>query len=507
MSKVRIAGAIATSNGITLYMEDGKTENLELDSWRTAAIMEQVTPALAKQGYAEIDMDTFRVEVVVQERTSGVVSFFRRAKNAVKSVLGIKPGSTNAVNTNAPQVVTPTVAPAAQVKEKSPPKADKNPKTTPAEERLPLSADPETTELVAVVNGKEISGVEALERQMSAVALDEKKAVGFQRFMERLSTVVNKRGHSVQELLNFMERGDLPIANDGSIVAYKVLTTNGARDDVFFDCHTKNVRQRVGSLVFMDEALVDPSKRTECSTGLHIARRGYLGGFSGNVITLVKVAPEDVIAVPNNEPDKMRARAYHIVAELPKDVHATLRANKPMTLDSEAAKILANVIAGNHVGVLEHVKIGAAKGGNVTITQVGESAEIILKDEQARALDDRTENAITPKAINEKLADLRREDAITGDLSSAISTPPAAPAQKPAEKPKKTTLPPAKAPAPEKTTKASQGAKKAPVEGAGLTPDQKRALDLVKGGMSKRGAENATGVSARTIGRLLAKGH
>ncbi|MEL2330844.1 hypothetical protein, partial [Klebsiella pneumoniae] len=86
-----------------------------------------------------------------------------------------------------------------------------------------------------------------------------------------------------------------PIADDGCIVIYKLLLKDGPSDHKEFsyrDIHSQKVPQSVGTLVCMNESLVDPDRRNECSNGLHVARRQYLGNFSGNVCVLAKVAPE-----------------------------------------------------------------------------------------------------------------------------------------------------------------------------------------------------------------------
>ena len=66
-----------------------------------------------------------------------------------------------------------------------------------------------------------IPNVQHLERQMEH-AVSTENAIGFQKFMERIASVANERKHSVQELLNFMKRGDLPIADDGSADSHPV---------------------------------------------------------------------------------------------------------------------------------------------------------------------------------------------------------------------------------------------------------------------------------------------
>jgi hypothetical protein len=397
MSKVRIIGAVASPTGITLYLEDGKELNFLKDSIRAKAILEETVEALARKEIVEIDLDSYSVEKRIEKKTGGLISFF---KTSVSRLLGSAP------KTEHETILIGVMGKALQ-------------------EAGVMKHDEEVS--AAVVNLPTgpvvVPGIEALERQMEHAAYE--SVVGFENFMKRIASVLNERGHTVQELLNFMRRGDLPIADDGSIVAYKVLKTYGQGADHFVDCHSGNVKQRLGSHVSMPVDRVDDSKRTECSTGLHIARRGYLSGFGGDIITLVKVSPEDVVAVPNGEPDKMRAAGYHIVAVLPSRVHATLRAGKPMTGDGEASQILADVIAGKHVGILERVEIFGPKGSDVRITPVGGvSAEPIESTGKfVRALDD--EDKIVSVSEIRKRADAaiqeQRAEASTSELSKAMS--------------------------------------------------------------------------------------
>ncbi|RWI35493.1 hypothetical protein [Mesorhizobium sp.] len=432
MNKVRIASAIASKHGVTLYLEDGKVLNLPSDSWKTKAILDEVLGPLARNKVVTIDLDSFSVEKAIEKKTNGVIRFFKRA---VGALLG---GSReSALSTTTSPVAVEAAAPAQE-------------------------------ELVAVVKTKngerEIPGVQKLARQMEHAAFNG-NAKGLQKFMERIAKVIDQRGHTVQELLTFMERGDLPIADDGSIVAYKILQSS--RDGYYVDCHTRKVKQKLGSRVSMNPKLVDPSRRTQCSAGLHVARRGYLRNFPGDVITLIKIGPEDVIAVPLHEPDKMRVAAYHIVANLPGEVHSILRNNQPMTVNATAAKILADVIAGNHVGVLEYVRIGEDGAEKITNREAKHQAPAPapFKNGETKALDDA--KTLTPKEIRSKAQ--------------------AAKAEKPVKKaaPKKT--PPA---APAKTgDRDSQIAK---------------ALALVaEGKLSMRAIERETGIPARTIGRVL----
>src|SRR5690606_22957135 len=131
---------------------------------------------------------------------------------------------------------------------------------------------PET--IVAVTkSGKIIPGVERIKSQFAG-AIKNSNTKGIEIFLERISKVYKKRRHTVEDLLRFMERGDLPIADDGTIVIYKKLIRHN--DKQYVDGHSRNVIQKVGSFVYMEEALVDPDRRNECSNGLHVARRGYI---------------------------------------------------------------------------------------------------------------------------------------------------------------------------------------------------------------------------------------
>ena len=387
MRTVTIVGAIASATGITLYLIDGQELNLDVKNYRTKLLMDEVTPQLTRNRSATVDLSRFSAEGEVERKTNGIIRFFKNKFEALAAIFKGE-GKVEDIATvgNAESVVTANTAQAVDAVDN----ADYRP--------------------VAVVDNKIIPDVHHLEAHIEHAASSGNTA-GLENFMKRIAAVIDKRGHSVTELMTFMKRGDLPIADDGCIVAYKILSSQEQEEGTFVDCHSKKVTQRVGSRVVMDEKLVDPDRRAECSTGLHIARRGYLGSFGGDIITLVKVAPEDVIAVPSGEPDKMRAAAYHIVAKLPKRVYRTLRNNKPMTGDEEASKILADVIAGKHIGVTEEVRINAALGGNVVVTPLdtsGAPVETPKVSGEVKALDDRqVQPVLSIKELNQKIAEVR----------------------------------------------------------------------------------------------------
>lgn len=448
MAKARIAGAIANKTGVTLYLEDGTTKELKGDSFATKLILDAIQPDLARNRIAEIDLESFSAEKRIEEKTGGLIRFVKIAGEAVKSLFK-KQGINENVSDSSYKVHVPQ----------------------------------ETT--VAVVNNIEVPGMEKLSRQIEYAALTD-NVEGLKRFLERLAAMTEKRGHTAQELLNFIQKGDLPIADDGSIVAYKRLYR---RDDHYVDPHTKRVKQKVGSLVQMDERDVNPDRRVECSTGLHIGRRDYVRSFNGDVVTIAKINPEDVIAVPANEGSKMRTAAYHILAELNKAGFDLLCRNEPITKDPESAKLLANIIKGNHVGVLEVVRVG--KAGDTKPVEVIETKQKApkLEDLTVKSVDEVSVKPLSPKEINKKTDQLIQEAAASGDMSAAVSDDDVIEAFKaPVEKPKKTKA--------AKTTK--------PADPAPDDRDQ-RVIALIKEGKSQREVERITGVSARSVRRILDK--
>lgn len=472
MNKIEVVSFINDTNNVTLYLNGAQPIILPANKFRTAAIVEKLTPIIAKREIATIDLDDFTLEGEIEKKSGGLMRFVKIAGEALNSLF-----KRQEVKTKGSDVTSRSYA------------IDKPVQTT-----------------VAIVDGKEIPGVEFLEKHMEH-AIATKNIVGLQRFMERIATVVDKRGHTVQELMRFMERGDLPIADDGSIIAYKVLNTHSEEKGRFVDCHSGKVSQAVGSHVSMDEKLVDPSRRTECSTGLHIARRGYLRNFHGNAIVLVKVAPEDVIAVPSNEPDKMRTAAYHVVAQLEKAAHDLLRSNMPMTSHEPSAQILANVIAGNHVGIHEYVVIHSAKGGDVKIAETLEKAsakEIVLTTTKAVSVDtDQGFVGITPRQVNERVKALR-EAAALGDMSVAISVEPTA---DPDPVPNAETVEALKDSSAGNVTRVETVDQIVPMKIQATDTEKRDAevLALIAEGKTQKQAADISGVNHRTVRRIVAR--
>jgi hypothetical protein len=343
MNKLVIVGAIASNSGeVTLYLKSGETRQLSSENWKTKQIMKDIVRPLSLRQEISIDLEDYSPFKALEKKSGGFIKF---VTSKVKGLFG--------------------------------------------------GVETETETVTGIYGDTKIPNFEKLEGQVR-YSSENRDFRGFQIFMERISKMIESRGHTVSELLEFMKKGDLPIADDGSIVGYKVLTETDT-ESVWVDNHTRSVQQRVGSLVSMPVQDVDESRRVECSTGLHIARRGYISSYGGSIVTLVKINPEDVVCVPANEPNKMRVCAYHIVARIPPAGVALVRSNRAMTTDPACATILAKVLSGDHVSVLEKVEVSAKKSE-----------------------DRRKPEKITSTPVENKLDPELLASAISGDLSAAL---------------------------------------------------------------------------------------
>lgn len=413
MAVIRILAIVVGEENTTFYKEDGSTIELPSNDPRIPGIVEVATPFITAGRPADVSFESITTTHYkdFEKQSGGIVKLFRVAKKWVKHLFEDEQDREQAAKLEAQTIGTVPVVtngqPAVPVEEPAPapapvaPVTEKSEKLTNAASSILSKAqsvndekftDDETKEdetIIAVVeqeNGEAlyVPGMEHLKDHFAA-ALKLGTTKGVENFLRRISTVIDKRGHSIGDLLKFMARNDMPIADDGCLVAFKTLNRRGSHADVYQDIHSGNVVQRVGSKVFMAESMVDPDRRNDCSNGLHVARRAYVGGFRGSsgVMVLIKVAPEDAIAVPQYDANKMRVCGYHIVGDVPKDDHQKVFSNQPLPKDSATAKLLGAVLRGNHIGIIETVEIGGSRGGNLKITPVEREAEASRQKKEA----------------------------------------------------------------------------------------------------------------------------
>lgn len=213
------------------------------------------------------------------------------------------------------------------------------------------------TQIAVVVNGEKVAipDINRLDKQIQR-SVDE-NSPGAKNFVRRLATVIDKRKHSGDDLLKFIEKSELPLTDSGMIIAYKRVRKS-TKQGYFVDCHTGSVQQRIGSLVTMDVDLIDSSQHTLCSSGLHVANLGYMAGYTGDTIMIVLVKPEDFIAVPHNQATKARVCAYHIIGLVTgKDFTAVVSSNA-ISDTGPTSILISKAIAGEVAAPIEEVKVG-----------------------------------------------------------------------------------------------------------------------------------------------------
>jgi hypothetical protein len=411
-TKIRVIAAVVTKEELILYKESGGTYRIPQGDHRLQQIVDLATPLLIAGQVVEVSLISEKPNPYkdYEEQSGKVVRFFRMAKTKfselftkaetqeeevkVQAVSGVL-GARTVVHTplyipTAPPVGGMFITPQEPISNPAPPLApmvseratamkaavaeivaNAVPASAPGFSDLSPKEGASQSEdtIVAVVGNQVVAGVEKIEHQITrSVNLGTTKAMD--AFMRRVAAVASERQHSADDLLKFLEKADLPIAEDGCIVIYKALKREISDSKQYRDIHTGRVPQRVGDYVCMDPKLVDHNRRVECSNGLHVGRRDYMGSFSGDVMVLAKVKPEDVIAVPQHDPNKMRVCGYHILFELSPEAADRVRNRQPFTSNEEAQKLLGACLAGQHTAILRHVTITKHNGGGIVINDL-----------------------------------------------------------------------------------------------------------------------------------------
>ena len=421
---IRVVSAIADRKKTVLYLEDGNQIILNQGDHRLGNLLDIIIPITTKGEVAVVNLKDFSIYAAFEAKSSGLTKFFKVAKSKVSGWFG---------KSEEPEVQQATVTDEGQKliieavvgKPMTAEDIDEH-----GIEITDDEIDEENEVVVAVVENKEtgkkavIPGVQAI-RPLIDHAVRNNSPGAVEAFLTRCAAFIDKRQHSVDDLMRFLEKGDLPLSEDGAIIAYKMLRSTQDKG-VFVDCHTRSIRQRVGSYVCVNEDLVDLNRRNECSNGLHIARRSYLGGFGGDVCVLCKIDPEDVMVVPHNDANKVRVKGYHIISQLSKEAMGVLRANRPMTGDEASLKAVYDAIKGNHVSRIERVQVNGQRGTDVVVTPMDHRKERGFKEDYshtekdlktAAALDDE-KNApvpIQPRDINKRLNEAHSENAARRD--------------------------------------------------------------------------------------------
>jgi len=384
MSTVKIIGAIVDTKRITLYKHDGTTITIQQGTEKVPFIVETVIPAIKADGYYEGELRSIKHNPYADyESKSSVVKFFSIARKKLANLFSAKTaeptevGSTttdNAVSESTDDGLSEVMAHAV-------PASDSNfdsdefgkPDINDAVDNCINDNQESENTLIAVVGDKVIPDAQRLRNYVFASNITA-SSEGLDNFFKRIANVIDDRLHSVEDLLVFLERAELPISNDGRIICYKALDLLDSKEGrIFVDSHTGMVKQRVGSIVETAVNNVDPDRRRDCSNGLHLARRSYLSSFPCNTCTLCYLDPADVIAVPKGTGSKIRVTKYEILAELTEAQYLAVKNSGDIT-KAEGGKELLNRAINNSFPAPKYKTYIAGKCGNdITYTVLGKA--------------------------------------------------------------------------------------------------------------------------------------
>jgi hypothetical protein len=123
----------------------------------------------------------------------------------------------------------------------------------------------------------------------------------------------------LNELYLFLESNEsMPIMSDGSFLAYRVVNSEYMSKHANPD-GTRN-RNFIGDVVETSRNKVNPDRNHTCAQGLHFCSYNYIPsyGYEGSDrVMIVKVFPQDVIAIPNDyNNSKGRCCKYEVIAEV-----------------------------------------------------------------------------------------------------------------------------------------------------------------------------------------------
>lgn len=130
------------------------------------------------------------------------------------------------------------------------------------------------------------------------------------KFYERLAQ--NPSYRALQQTYRFLENSNIPLDQDGFIVAYKAVKHD------YWDKYTgKSFCYKPGAVIEMPRNQISDDPKKTCAPGLHIGGLSYLGSqYSSDKWMLVRVDPKDVVSVPvDYNSQKMRACRMEVIGE------------------------------------------------------------------------------------------------------------------------------------------------------------------------------------------------
>lgn len=131
------------------------------------------------------------------------------------------------------------------------------------------------------------------------------------KFLDNL--LDNPSFKSVQQISRFIEACNLPITDDGHLIAWKRV-----RGD-YKDFYTGTIDNSVGLVVEMPRNEVEDDPEITCSYGLHFCAESYLSQYHGGDgrIIMLKINPRDIVSIPTDYNNaKGRCCRYEVIADV-----------------------------------------------------------------------------------------------------------------------------------------------------------------------------------------------
>ena len=165
-----------------------------------------------------------------------------------------------------------------------------------------------------MIDGVHVKTSELTDVLFNLIQKDETDSLPFKKlsnFLVKLSKNPDPRIYS--ELYNFLKHNDIEIAENGDVIAYKVVTHD------YKDCYTKTISNKVGKTVSMLRKLVNNDPKQTCSHGLHVCAKGYIKHYKSknDIVVRVSIAPQDFVSVPVDY-NGMKARVckYKVLSKM-----------------------------------------------------------------------------------------------------------------------------------------------------------------------------------------------
>lgn len=135
--------------------------------------------------------------------------------------------------------------------------------------------------------------------------------------------LANPSARAIQEMYSFLEHKNMPITDEGKIIAYKgiqesMYSVMGNTSTVVISGTVDSgghILNEIGAVIEVERSSVDDNFKNGCSFGLHAGSLTYARGWGARVV-LVEIDPADVVSIPEDcNCQKLRCCKYKVIGE------------------------------------------------------------------------------------------------------------------------------------------------------------------------------------------------